>query len=117
MTPAEAIADLDAELAEDGQTVKLRPGSTTTGEVACKAFVRGFQPSELIGGLTQQHSKVVLSPTDTAGFASGAAAPLDGRVPKVGNYVVIAGKPRKVAAGTGIYMADVLVRIEATVEG
>lgn len=117
MTPAAAISHLDRQLASHGQSVKLRPGTTTTGEVACRAFVRGFAPSELIGGLTQQHSKVILSPTDTAGFASGAAAPLDARVPKAGNYVVVAGKPRKVAAGTGIYMAGVLVRIEATVEG
>lgn len=117
MTPATAIAQLDRQLAAHGQAVKLRPGSTATGEVVCTAFVRGFKPTELIGGLTQQHSLVVLSPTDAGSFASGNASPLDTRVPKAGNFIVVAGKPRKVTAGVGIYMGTTLVRIEATVEG
>lgn len=117
MTPATAIAMLDRQLAAHGQAVKLRPAATATGEVSCAAFVRGYKPEELIGGITQQHSLVVMSPTDAGSFASGAASPLDVRIPRKGNFVVVNGKPRAVQAGVGIYMGTTLVRIEATVEG
>lgn len=119
MTPACAIEQLERHLANHGQDVRLRPGSTAAGEITARAFVRGFKPEELIGGLTQQHSKVVMSPVEiiATGWSSGAAAPLDSRVPRSGNYVVIAGKPRQIVAGTGIYMAGVLVRIELSVLG
>lgn len=122
--PAEAIAALDEALADVGQLITLR---RTTGtqqipfDVQVKAMVRGYSPEELIGGITQQDSMVILSPTDidAKGWPGPATAPTneDRRVPRKNDKAIINGKLRNVEAGVGIYMADVLVRIEMRVLG
>lgn len=123
MTPAECIADLDGQLAAHGETIDLR--RLTTGPngvqiplvVSCRAFVRGYKPTELVGGITQNDSKVILSPTEiiAAGWTSGRPANEDGRLPMKGNRVMIAGKARNVEAAGPFYVAGELVRIELQV--
>lgn len=120
MTPAAAIADLDAQLATDGHDIvvqRVTGGTTVAQAVTVRAFVRGYQPQELVNGITQQDAKVILSPTGLAAFNSGAAAGLDVKVPIKGNRMVINGRARNVEAAVGIYMAGTLVRIEARVLG
>lgn len=120
LTPAAAIADLDAQLATDGHDIvvqRVTGGTTVAQAVTMRAFVRGYQPQELVNGITQQDAKVILSPTGLATFNSGAAAGLDVKVPIKGNKMVINGKTRSVEAAVGIYMAGTLVRVEARVLG
>lgn len=120
LSPAEAIADLDEHLDSDGQDVTLQRvtgGTTVAQAVTLRAFVRGYQPDELVNGITQQDAKVILSPTGLATFNSDAATGLDVRVPIKGNKIVINGRTRSIEAGVGIYMAGTLVRAEVAVKG
>jgi len=127
VTPAEqAIADLDASLATDGEEIELQRLAGTQQiavKVKCRAFVRGYQASELVGGITQQDSRVIISPTeiDRMGWPGPDVASnptsQDRRVPRKGDKAVIAGKVRNVEAAVGLYMADTLVRIEMRVLG
>ncbi|KRE02593.1 hypothetical protein ASE61_15055 [Bosea sp. Root670] len=116
MTPAQAIAALDRQLAQHGETVTLQrlAGAAVAQEVTVPAFVRGFAPQELVNGITQQDSKLILSPTDLSGWSSGG---VDSPVPVKNNRIVIAGRVRAVEAAAGIRLGGVLVRIECTVRG
>lgn len=126
MTEAEQdIADLDAALAADGETIELQRLLGTQlipVKVTCRAFVRGYAPNELIGGITQQDSKVIISPTEItrAGWPGPQTPPFtnqDRRVPKKNDRAIIAGKPRSVEASVGFYVGGILVRIEMRVLG
>ena len=126
-SPAGMIARLDASLARVGEDVVLRRytqgpnGARIPFAVTVRAQVRGYSPDELIGGITQQDSRVILSPTqiEAAQWPGPATGPEAGdrRVPRKGDQMVIAGIPRTVEAATGIYVAGRLVRIEARVLG
>lgn len=126
MTPSECIADLDASLATDGdgiitlQRMTLGPGGTQIAfSVNCLAFVRGYEPNEMIGGITQQDSRVIISPTEivAAGWTSGKPANEDRRVPMKGNKAIIQGRVRNIEAAVGKYVGGELVRIEMRVLG
>lgn len=114
---------LDRHLARNGETITLQRlqfvagVQTVAASVSCRAVVRGYRPTELIGGITQQDSMVVLSPTEiiAAAWTSGRPAHEDTRVPQKGNRAVIAGRVRSVEAAVGIYVAGELVRIEMQV--
>lgn len=131
MTPEEVIADLDHSLDEDGQDVVLQcftlgpSGLQIPYSVTVRAFVRGIIPrtaDELVQGITQDQSSVIMSPTqinaknwpgpDTTGIAV-----VDRRIPSKNrkDKIVINGKPRSVEAGVGVYLQNELVRIEARV--
>jgi hypothetical protein len=128
MTDAEqAIADLDAALASDGEWIELW---RETGQqrvpfkVRCRDFVRGYAAQELVGGIAQTDSKIVMSPTEIvrAGWpgapnSSAMSTNQDRRVPRRGDAVVIAGRKRAVEAAGGIYLSGELVRIEMRVLG
>lgn len=130
MTPAEVISNLDAALDRRGEDILLQrltlgPASTPIPfGVSCRAFVRGYKPDELVGSITQQDNRVILSPTEISaiGWPGPAVTPpgpgvLDRRVPHKGDRAVINGQVRNVEAATGIYMAGTLVRIEMQVRG
>jgi hypothetical protein len=97
VTPADAIAMLDRQLAAHGEDVELRRGSaaapTKTGTI--RAFVRGYKPEELINGLTQKDRNVILSPTGLGAIAwpgdpvEGDFATVNGRLCHVGAVGVI----------------------------
>ena len=128
MTEAEqAIADLDAALAADGERIELwRETGTTTKipfKVKCRAFVRGYSAQELVGGISQTDSKVILSPTEItrSGWpgpnSSATSTNQDRRMPRKGDAVIISGRKRAVETAGGIYLASELVRIEMRVLG
>ena len=109
MRPAEAIDMLDRQLAEHGETVTLRrmAAGVVAQSVDVSAFVRGFEPRELVNGITQKHSKVIMSPTGLAGWPSAE--------PAAGQDIVIAGRARMVMAAHAIRFGSTVVRIECAV--
>lgn len=128
MTNAEqAIADLDAALAADGEWIELwheTGAETIPFKVRCRAFVRGYRAQELVGGIIETDSKVVISPTEImrAGWpgpnSSVTPTDQDRGVPRKGSaYVVIAGRKRAVEAAGPFYLGGELVRIELRVLG
>ncbi|WP_029002727.1 hypothetical protein [Azorhizobium doebereinerae] len=123
-TPAGMIARLDAALGRRGQGITLKRMSgagqaRTSVDVDCRAFVRDFDPSELINGMVQGTSEVVISPSEiiVAAWESGRPAGQDANVPMAGNMVTIRGKDRRVMAAEPFYANDTLVRIRMAVEG
>lgn len=121
------IRELDKSLQEDGEDIVLRRVVGTTNrvfnDVTCRAFVRGYAPNELIAGITQQDSKVILSPTqiNRAQWPGGQPpnTPGDPRIPSKnrGDKAIIAGKERTIESATGIPIDGELVRIEMRVLG
>lgn len=106
MTPASAIASLDAQLAEHGQTIKFH---TITAGVAgpavnVRAFVRKLEPRELINGFTQKDRHIVTSPTGLA------------VVPEGGRFVV-GTKAYRIEAPDPVVMNDVVVRWNTMARG
>ena len=65
MTPTEAISMLDRQLAEHGQAIAFRRGTTAQSSVG---FVRGYRPEQLVGLITQQDREVVVSPSSLGTF-------------------------------------------------
>ena len=127
MTEAEqAIADLNVALATDGEWIELWRENGTQKipfKVRCRALVRGYAAQELVGGIAQTDSKIVMSPTEItrSGWPgpNSSATPTnqDRRVPRKGDAVIIAGRKRAVEAAGGIYLSGDLVRIEMWVLG
>lgn len=130
MSAAQEIADLDRALALDGEDIVLRRVKGTTlatqqnVDVTCRAFVRGFAPNELVGAITQQDSRVVLSPTqiDAADWPADEAdstSLIDPRIPRKnrGDKCIIQGRLCSVEAAKGIWIDDTLIRIDMTVRG
>lgn len=121
-----AITALDSALARVGQSIRLQRLTGTQQipfEVECLAMVRGYSPDELVGGIAQQDSMVILSPSEIErkGWpgpqSSADPSNVDRRIPRKGDRVFINGKARNVEAAAGLYVADVLVRIEMRVLG
>jgi len=112
MTAATEIAKLDRQLAKNGQTVKLRDKSASNGDndKPVRAFVRGYQPEELSGGIQQGDSTMILSPTGLA--ASGFVGPL-----KRLDRVTVAGKIQIIQVANPVTMNDVIVRWECWLRG
>jgi hypothetical protein len=128
MTQAEqAIADLDASLAQDGETVTLTAlagAAQIPLSVDCMAFVRRLQRAtndEVADGVPQQRFLVILSPTEitAAGWPGPAVGTVieDPRIPVHGQHIKIQGRTRLVEDGRGIRMGDELVRIEVNAVG
>lgn len=116
---AEELADLDEFLADDGETLFLWRGNGA--RVTCRAFVRGYQPQEIVGSITQQDLKVILSPTQINAAGWPNLAPTtpagDPRIPLKGDRMLTSRGPLTVQAAVGIYAMDTLVRIEAQARG
>lgn len=111
MTPSQAIAALDRQLAKHGQTVTFYRYAGTprvkVDEVTVRAFVRPVDSEDLIGDIKQDASKVAASPTGLAGFLPF----------KKGDKAFIGGKERNVDIPKPIEMLDVVVRINLVVQG
>lgn len=108
MTPAGAIASLDRQIAKHGQTITLRRPGTPNIDVTVQAFVRGFQPAELVGGIEQGDAQVILSPTSLGLWPLPVT---------IGDKVLIAGAPKDVQAPEHVRMLDTIVRINLQVRG
>lgn len=111
MTPSQAINALDRAIAKYGQTVQLRRGTTTAlvATATVKAHVRGYKPDELVGGISQNDSLVILSPTGLKDWPGGT--------PKKDDWITIDGRLRSILAVGVFKMADQVVRIEMQVKG
>lgn len=114
MSPEQAISALDRALDAAGEDIVLR---RTTGtkpaipfDVGVRASVRDYQPAELVGGVVQGDSRVIVSPTEMK--RRQWCWP-----PRVNDKAVIQGKVRNVTAATPIYVNGELVRIELSVRG
>lgn len=120
------IAALDHALERAGEDVILRrvvgqaPNSANI-DVTIRAAVRSYNPEELVGGISQTDSKVIISPTGIAaaqwpgGTPTGAT--IDPSLPRRLDKVVIAGRIRNIEVVDPIYVQNELVRIEMRVLG
>jgi hypothetical protein len=118
----EALSELDAALAEAGETVRLLR-MTGTGaqsrvqkEVTCRMTLRGYAPNEVVqgSGITQQDQRMILSPTQII----AANWPGDGRyVPRAGDRIISNRGVLTIQSAAGVYVDDRLVRIEGTARG
>jgi len=108
MTPTQAIAMLDEQLADHGEDIALRhmaAGAAASTETV-RAFVRGYKPDEVVGAMQQGDGKIAISPT-------GLVAP-----PKFNDKTVIGGsKVRNVQGVEEILLAGVIVRYNLQVRG
>lgn len=126
MTPEQLRADLDAALSDAGEVVELQRlvgAQLVPIKVTCRAFVRGYEPEEIVGGINQNDKRVIMSPTEIIAEGwpgpNSSATPTerDRRVPIKGDRAVIKGKNYNVESAVGIYVRDELVRIELQVRG
>lgn len=123
MSPERAA--LDRALAIAGEPVVLRRqygvNPNTFVEVECRAFVRGYRPQELVGGISQTDIFVILSPTEIERAkwpgGSGLSSTTDPRVPRKNDKLTVRGAQRNVEAAGPIYVRGELVRIEMRVIG
>lgn len=114
MTPAEAIADLDAALVRRGENAtlqRLTSGVTVANSAACRAMVRNYKPDELVGAIVQGDTMAVISPTDLT------AASWPSNTVRTGDKIVVQGRRRNIEAAEPIYMAGTLVRVNLQVRG
>ncbi len=83
ITPAEIAAEFDAE----GQTVTLQRIATGVVPVTatCKAMVRGYKAAELLGGIVQGDTRIVIAAATLA--ALGWPVP-----PKKGDKALIGSR-------------------------
>lgn len=102
MTPNEAIDALDRQIAAHGQSVSFK---RSTSRLDARGFVREFKPEQLVGLITQQDRKVILSPSVLGTYG----------VPKAQDDVNIAGQIGKVQSVGMTHLNDVLVRLEIRV--
>lgn len=116
MTPAAAIAMLDRQIAEHGQTVAIErlvgtgPGATRQGgDVPVPAFVRTLREEELIAGMTQNDLLVVVSPSGLAAWPHG--------VPVKGDKVLVDGRSHNIELPQPVKIAGALVRLNLKVKG
>ena len=125
MSALSHINALDRGLAARGEDVVLRRisgsgPSATSIDVVCRAVVRGYRPEELVGGIAQGDSQVILSPSeirvsgwpDLGGSPSGTAS-----LPRKGDKLIVQGRMRTIEAVAPIQVAAELVRIDLQVRG
>jgi hypothetical protein len=117
--PQYLIDALDASLALDSETVRLlrMAGAVVGMQVTCLATIRGYKPSEIVAGsgIGQQDQLMITSPTLLA--AAGWPGLNLSAVPKQGDRVMSNRGVLTVQASVGLYVQDVLVRIEAQLRG
>lgn len=119
MTPAAAIAMLDRSLAKNGEDIVIRRyvGSGDVRvplDVTVRAHVRGYLPNELVGGIVQGDTKLILAPTQIV----AAAWPGPVGWPQVGDRIVIEGRSSiTVQAAAVVRVAGTVVRIEIQARG
>ncbi|MCE4223403.1 hypothetical protein HCU64_06535 [Methylobacterium sp. C25] len=106
------MSKLDRQVARKGQTIQLRKAAAKDGsqDKGLRAFVRGYKPDELAGGVQQGDSTVIVSPTELA--KSGFAGPIV-RLDRV----VVAGRVRSIEVANPVMLNDQVVRIELWVRG
>lgn len=99
-------------IATRGQTVRLQRVNVRDEKlfIPFRAFVRGYRPDELAGGIEQGESVVVISPTALA--KAGISDPIKGN-----DRLWVAGTPRAVRMCNPVATDDVVVRWDAWIKG
>jgi hypothetical protein len=127
---AALIAELDRDLAENGELVKLRRSALGPNnkavfpvDVDTMAMIRGYRPYEVAAGsgITQQDVSFIISPTNIEARnwpGTAASEPLtDKRVPVKGDVLITSRGPLTVQSAAGLYVDNTLVRIEGSARG
>lgn len=125
---SEFIAALDNALLRGGSDITLRRitgtvPSLTNVDVTVRASVRSYQPQELVGGISQTDSQVIISPTQIAALPwpgngeVASATVADPTLPRKGDKFVIAGRVRNIEVVDPIYLNGELVRLDIRVSG
>lgn len=96
MTPRDAVAMLDRQVAAHGQDIAFQRGSS---EQQARGFVRGYKVEQLVGLITQADREVIVSPSSLGAY-----------VPRTNDAFASAGVLGKVMAAEPIHMDGVLVR-------
>jgi hypothetical protein len=127
MSPEFVIGKLDDALAKAGEDIVLRriygqAPRTNYVDVTVRATVRSFSPEELVGGINQTDSKVIISPTDiaNAGWPGGeieSTTVVNPSLPRINDFAIINGRKRAIQVVDPIYVQDELVRVEMRVLG
>ncbi|MDQ0305332.1 hypothetical protein [Ancylobacter polymorphus] len=124
MSPEQALSALDRALAAHGQNATLRRytgtgPSRTASDVTVRVRLDDYRPEELVGGIIQGDSRVILSPSQiiAASWGGTPADGTDGRVPVKNDQIIVAGRARIVQAPVPFYIDGQLVRIELQVRG
>jgi hypothetical protein len=120
MSATDEIAALDAALAEDGEDIVLRRTvSSVNTDVTCRAFVRAVSPEQLMAGVKQDNSNVIISPTEiiASNWPDTTSDLVDVRVPTTNDWLIIAGRTRKIGFVAPIYLGGELVRMDIRVTG
>ncbi|HVL73891.1 MAG TPA: hypothetical protein VM434_18620 [Beijerinckiaceae bacterium] len=123
------IDALDRALARAGEDVILRrvvgSGAAAVNiDVKVRASVRSPRSDELAAGIAQTESIVVMSPSGIAAaqwpggeVQNVVGGVLDPSLPRKGDWLVIAGKPRRIEHVAPIRIGDEVVRFKMRVLG
>lgn len=120
MNSQDLVSGLNASLARCGEDVILRRvTSGVNNDITVRAFVRAVSPEQLMAGVKQDNSNVIISPTEIIdnGWPGTVSDISDVRVPTTNDWLVIAGRPRKIEFVAPIYVAGGLVRMDIRVTG
>lgn len=106
MTPAKAIAMLDRQIARHGEAVvyHVMTGGAAGAGTDLRAFVRKYDPTEVVGTITERDRKVTVSPSS-------------GLVPSEGNRFVISGKAYRIEDAEPVRLDGVVVRFNVRARG
>lgn len=96
MTPTQAIAALDRQLANAGQDIAFRRGET---EKLAWGKLDGYDPEQLVGLITQADQKLIVSPTSLGTYE-----------PHENDEFTTAGKLGKVMSAQPRRIQNVIVR-------
>ncbi len=107
MSPEQAIAALDRQIAAHGDDAQIQRG--TGAPVSLRLWVREYLPQELQGGVTQGDRKVIVSPSDVAKAGIGDLRKLD--------KLTIAGRRTNVEYANPTRIRGVIVRWDLNVRG
>lgn len=121
MNPAQVIAELDAALLISGQTAALRRRIGTGNsfaEVTVRVKLQGYTTTDLVVGIKVTDSRFIFSPTPiTADGAAWPGAAGGGNDTKIGDFLLVEGRQRKIEQVDNIRVGEVLVRIEGRISG
>lgn len=111
MTPATAIAMLDAQMRVHGQTATLQLAGTTTPVtfqlVSVLAFVRQYKPDELAGALQQGDRLAIIRNTELAAY----------RAPRKNDRLVLGSETCTVQSVETRRVADTVISHWMTIRG
>ena len=125
ITPESMISDLDEALELAGTNVKLRRLFGTNRvpvEIDIKAVFRKYDANEMVGDIQQTDQMFIMSPTEVTngnwpGYHNNEPGDRDLRVPRKNDKLITEQGVMNVEECKGIFVQDVLVRIDGRVRG